>query len=129
MAGRENTRIYPWGDTNPEEENLIYEQGNNTGHYQTYANFGDLEGAGKPLDVGFYGLNDTMRSIAQIGASPFGIADLAGNVGEWVMNSELDFGLKGGSFASNAEQVKITAQKVKLPAQARSAEAGLRLAK
>ena len=70
-----------------------------------------------------------MRSITQIGSSPFGIPDLAGNVAEWVMDSEEDFGLKGGSFASSAEEIKIKAAKKKLSSEVKSAEAGLRLAK
>ncbi|MGD9015657.1 MAG: formylglycine-generating enzyme family protein [Candidatus Omnitrophota bacterium] len=129
IAGEENLRIYPWGNTNPTQGNPTYEQGSSVGHYQYYANFGNLQGADEPLDVGFYCLGDIMRSITQIGSSPFGIPDLAGNVAEWVMNSEDDFGLKGGSFASNTEQIKIKAAKQKLGTQINSAEAGLRLAK
>jgi len=129
IAGEENLRIYPWGVANPTQENAIYEKGSSTGHYQYYANFGNLQGADEPTDVGFYCLGDIMRSIAQIGTSPFGIPDLAGNVAEWVMNSEKDFGLKGGSFASDAEQIRIKAAKKKLEAEVKSPEAGLRLAR
>ena len=70
-----------------------------------------------------------MRSITQIGSSPFGISDLSGNVAEWVMNSEEDFGLKGGSFLSSKEQIKIKAAKKKIGLKVKSPEAGLRLAK
>ncbi len=125
----ENLRIYPWGNINPEEDNPTYTQGTQIGHYEYYTNFGNQEAADKPLDVGFYGLGDVMRNVAQAGISPFGIPDLAGNVSEWVMNSEQDFGLKGGSFSSDIEEIKINAAKVKAAENVKLAGAGLRLAK
>ena len=137
IAGRENKRLYPWGNTNPEQdlveggvfENIYGEGSKYFGHYRYYANFGDLDKGNKPLDVGFYCLGDITRSIAQAGVSPFGIPDLSGNVAGWVENSNTDFGLKGGSFLSTAEGIKISASKERVSAKDKTPKAGLRLAK
>jgi len=129
IGGAENRRLYPWGDVNPGGSAGVYEAGEHLGHHKYYANFGNLEKGRKPLCVGFYGLGDIVRSIAQTGFSSFGIPDLAGNVSEWVMDSEGDFGLKGGGFSSSAEKIKISTPKFEPAASERLAEAGLRLAK
>jgi len=128
LGGKENKRIYPWGNSNPSEDNKVYSKGEGLGHYEYYANFGDLKLGKTPLTVGFYCLGDTSRSVVQAGVSPYGIPDLAGNVAEWVMNSESDFGLKGGSFASDEENIRIDKQKNKLNGDERSLESGCRLA-
>ncbi len=128
IADTENKRMYPWGDNDPNEDNKVYIKGEGLGHYEVYGNFGNLKLGKTPLTVGFYCLGNTARSIVQAGVSPFGIPDFSGNIAEWVMNSESDFGLKGGSFISSKEDIRIDAEKKKLNHDDRSLESGCRLA-
>ena len=127
IAEEINSRDYPWGDTAPTTGNSAYSSGDYSGHYQYYANFGNLVDGEKPIDVGHYQSDDIARSSVQTGVSPFGIPDLSGNLAEWTEDtSGVDYGLKGGSFASDVNGLKIQSAKT---TPATYEEAGLRLAK
>lgn len=126
ISGEENSRLYPWGDTIPTTGNSAYSSGDYSGHYQYYANFGNLDDGKKPVDVGVYQSGDITRSSAQTGVSPFSIPDLAGNVAEWIKDSEVDYGLKGGGFASDTDALKLETPNT-IPSTYE--EAGLRPAK
>jgi hypothetical protein len=120
-------RTYPWGDTDPTTGNSTYTTGSYSGHYKYYTNFGNLAGAEKPIDVGHFQSDDIIRSSEQTGVSPFGVSDLAGNVAEWTEDTPgVDYGLKGGSFASNPSGLAIQATK---SSPSTYEEAGIRLAK
>ena len=78
-------RTYPWGDTAP--DGLIYNSPNEGGahnrNFMSYRANGFTYG---PLDAGRYMSGDVYRTPEQTGASPYGIADLAGNLYEQVLN-------------------------------------------
>ncbi|MDD5210629.1 MAG: formylglycine-generating enzyme family protein [Elusimicrobiales bacterium] len=87
-AGRDingDTRTYPWGNTAP---NLsVYRPANEDGTcIRRYLNYSNAAGCRKVLDVGRYMSGDVYRTTAETGASPWGIADLAGNLWELTIN-------------------------------------------
>ncbi|MEI7482318.1 MAG: formylglycine-generating enzyme family protein, partial [Elusimicrobiota bacterium] len=92
-AGRDlspDARIYPWGST-PVPDWITYaprNEGGNLACIRRYMNYGNLGYCTRVLDVGRYMGGDVYRTTAETGASPWGIADLAGNVWELVINSK-----------------------------------------
>ena len=87
-AGRDingDTRLFPWSDTVP--GTATYTPPNEGGTcVSKYTNYGNTAGCLKVLDVGRYMSGDTYRSALEAGASPWGIADLGGNVMEIVID-------------------------------------------
>jgi len=88
-AGRDinsDARTYPWGDAAP--DTATYSPPNEGGtHLRNYMNYYVAGISFKGLDVGRYMSGDIYRTAAETGASPWGIADLAGNVREFILNS------------------------------------------
>lgn len=88
--------------------------------------------ADQPIDVGHYLSNDVTRTDAQTGASPYGIANLSGNVTEHLINcagtttptngtgsvssvpaswpgASSGKGIRGGDFSTNSSsQVRVS---------------------
>jgi len=92
-GGTANTNVYPWGDANPETGNSLYTPSGNAAPYdawQYYANFYDdaanTDTYDGLTDVGLYLSGDIVRTNAQTGASIYGVADLAGNLWEHLIN-------------------------------------------
>ena len=80
-----DARAYPWGDAAP--DSAAYEPPNEGGtHARNYMNYNSGAVSPKVLDVGRYLSGDVYRTPEQTGAGPYGIADLAGNVFEHVIN-------------------------------------------
>jgi formylglycine-generating enzyme required for sulfatase activity len=88
-AGRDispDNRIYPWGNTIPTTPPTYAPPNEGGGAFsEYYMDFNNLASQ-SVLDVGRYMSMDVYRSTAQTGASPYGIADLAGNVWEQMLN-------------------------------------------
>ncbi len=89
-AGRDlspDARPYSWGSAVPPASPWVstYYTAPNEGvvRSRVYANYYQMAG---PLDVGRYMSGDVYRTAAETGASPWGIADLTGNVAEFVLN-------------------------------------------
>jgi len=81
-----DARGYPWGSTVPGALEL-YSPANEGGvHAKYYLNYKYASVAAPVTDVGRYMSGDVYRTQAQTGASLYGIADLAGNVWEHVLN-------------------------------------------
>jgi hypothetical protein len=81
-----DTRTYPWGNNEPDPYTYTYSPRNEGG--TAMRNFMNFNGtSNNVLDSGRYMSGDVYRSPEQTGASPYGIADLAGNVSEFVLNS------------------------------------------
>ncbi|PIQ87751.1 MAG: hypothetical protein COV73_02455 [Candidatus Omnitrophica bacterium CG11_big_fil_rev_8_21_14_0_20_43_6] len=87
---------YPWGDSSPATVNSLYATGACPGYsgsstfsaYQNYANFNRTNDnyTSGPVNVGNYLSGDVpSRTDAQKGVSPYGVADLAGNLNERVI--------------------------------------------
>ena len=118
-----DSRTYPWGNTAPGTSN--YNPRNEGGtHTRDFMNF--YPGVpSKVLDSGRYLSGDVYRTPEQTGASPYGIADLAGNVNEILLNCSYlsvpssgdgtvawpvswpapdssEIGLRGGGFTGNS---------------------------
>jgi formylglycine-generating enzyme required for sulfatase activity len=92
-GGGSNTNTYPWGDTNPSSSNSLYLPSGHSSPYDAwkyYANFYDNSDNADiydgPTNVGNYLSGDIARTNEQTGASPYGVADLAGNVWEHLIN-------------------------------------------
>ncbi|MDP3997307.1 MAG: formylglycine-generating enzyme family protein [bacterium] len=84
--GTANTNTYPWGNGDPDATTYSYNDGSGAATYVKYfANYSP--GVDRPYDVGHFLRGDITRTNAQTGASPYGVADLAGNDWEWEINS------------------------------------------
>ncbi len=132
-AGRDlapDARSYPWGDTAP--GTATYTPPNEGGkHIRNYLNYLVAGISQKVLDVGRYMSGDVYRTTAETGASPWGIADLAGNVWEFTLNSAYTsmplngtgtvswpaewpapggagYGVRGGAWDGNAAVARIS---------------------
>lgn len=84
--GTGNTNTYPWGSS---IDTTAYTwSGLNI--CQNYAMSENCDGSqsDQPIDVGHYLSADVVRTNAQTGASPYGVADLAGNVWEHLINCQ-----------------------------------------
>jgi len=130
ISGGSDARTYPWGNTAPDL--VTYTPPNETGTcIKRYLNYNNTAGCTKVLDVGRYMSGDVYRTAAETGASPWGIADLAGNVWEFNINSSWLFvplngdgtlnlpvswpvpgaataGLRGGSWAGSATYGRVS---------------------
>lgn len=87
-AGRDiggDTRTYPWSDTAP--GTATYAPPNEGGTcISKYVNYNNTAGCLKVLDAGRYMSGDIYRTVAETGASPWGIADLSGSVMELILD-------------------------------------------
>ncbi len=84
--GHQDARIYPWGST-PVPDAIVYTPPNEGGAcIKKFMNFGNLANCQKVLDVGRYMSGDVYRTPEETGTSPWGIADLLGNVYELIIN-------------------------------------------
>jgi formylglycine-generating enzyme required for sulfatase activity len=91
-SGGTNTRVYPWGNTAPSVTTGTVDGGT---HIIQYANYNYVTGGYAPVLVGWYLSQNYATTnpggstgIAYTGASPYGIADLAGNDWEHLINCE-----------------------------------------
>ena len=136
-AGRDisagsDARTYPWGNTAPDL--VTYTPPNETGTcIKKFMNYNNTAGCTKVLDVGRYMSGDVYRTAEQTGASPWGIADLAGNVwefninnswlsvpgngdgtlnlpGSWPVPGAATAGLRGGSWNNTAASGRVSAR-------------------
>lgn len=133
-----STAVYPWNSTDPSTGNSLYQPLGHTGNYDAwlyYANFyenSNTDGYDGPTNVGNYLCGDTTRTTAQTGASPYGVADLAGNVWEHLINcawttipangngtttppnswptAASGKGLRGGSWSNDATDLRGSAR-------------------
>ena len=127
-----DARTYPWGNTEP--GTATYTPPNEGGTcIRKYMNYNYTTGCEKVLDVGRYMSGDVSRTAAETGASPWGIADLAGNVYEFILNSAYTslplngtgtavwplgwpapggagYGLRGGSWVVVATSARVSAR-------------------
>ena len=99
-GGAFSKAIYPWGDDNPNTDNSPYTPLGHESSYDAwsyYANFYDgsnnVTGEDGPTNVGNYLAGSTEdpvieRTQAQTGVSPYGVADLAGNLWEHMINCD-----------------------------------------
>ena len=133
-AGRDlspDARIYPWGST-PVPDLITYTPPSEGGTcIKKFLNYNNTTGCTKVLDVGRYMSGDVYRTPAETGASPWGIADLAGNVWELSINSSwatvpqngngtptlpaswpvpgaATAGIRGGSWHDGAANVRVS---------------------
>jgi formylglycine-generating enzyme required for sulfatase activity len=85
-----DARTFPWGEFVSTDTVQTYsppnEGGTCTRNYMNYNGEIVLTACQKVLDVGRYMSGDVYRTAAQTGASPYGIADMAGNVWNIVIN-------------------------------------------
>jgi eukaryotic-like serine/threonine-protein kinase len=115
-AGIELGLVYPWGD-----EPATCQRANMTEHDDSF-------GCGK---------NHTSAvGSFPLGASPWGILDLAGNVGEWtsteqkvVLERYNGFVIKGGNFGSTEKLLQITSNYIALEEELTDFFIGFRCAK
>jgi formylglycine-generating enzyme required for sulfatase activity len=81
-VGQTNKNTYPWGMGGPDCGAYTWDGASIPSYYTNCCNL-----AGGPVDVGHYLSKDITRSDSQTGASPYGVADLAGNLWEQVINN------------------------------------------
>ncbi len=83
-AGRDlapDRRIYPWGTTSVPATTTYIPPNEGATAVRLYLNYNN-SGSGKVMNVGRYLSGDLYRTAEQTGASPWGIADLSGNLFE-----------------------------------------------
>ncbi len=88
-----NKAVYPWGNDDPAVGNVLYLPANHVSPYDAYKYYANYYDGGSnvntydgPTNAGNYLSGDITRTTAQTGASPYGVADLAGNVWEHLVN-------------------------------------------
>jgi len=121
-GGEGSARAYPWGEAVPDCE---------------HSNFGDCGGAG-PEPVRVAGNDGPDQPARPLGASPYDVYDLAGNVEEWVLDTyDVDFydtlvqeppavdpvstgeggakAIRGGSYLSAAIEIRTSSRASRSP--------------
>lgn len=145
-------RIYPWGNTSPSTGNSTYSPDGIATIYKYYGNTDSGTGAS---NVGQYLSGDIIspsRTPEQTGASPYGVADLTGNLWEFTFNclstltprngdgklhasysedlnwsmTDGDYGIRGGSFRSGSTSYSISQRNWGATASARTIDSGFR---
>jgi len=144
-----DARTYPWDSTVP--GTTTYTPPNESGtHARNYMNYSVAGMTQKVLDAGRYMSGDVYRTADQTGASPWGVADLAGNVSEIVLNcaypsvplngngtvfwpagwpAPLDssYGTRGGSWDTSAPQAAVSARSAGGALSTRNRDVGARV--
>lgn len=95
-VGPNKTAPFPWGSTYVDNvDNPLYIPAGHTYPYnafQYYMNYIDennnAENEDGPTNVGLYTSGDLTRTAAETGVSPYGVADLSGNLYEQVINCQ-----------------------------------------
>ena len=97
-GGAYATAIYPWGNTDPSSNNPLYCPLGHTSPYDAYSYYADFSDNSNtdftqdgPTNVGNYLAGNIespviTRTAEQTGVSPYGVADLSGNVFEHLIN-------------------------------------------
>ncbi|OGS31575.1 MAG: hypothetical protein A2218_06780 [Elusimicrobia bacterium RIFOXYA2_FULL_53_38] len=111
-----DARVYPWGSGAP--TTTLYSPANEAGtHSRNYLNYNNVTDGSKVLDVGRYLSGDVYRTPSQTGASPYGIADLAGSLSDGVLNCSFTSvpsnGNGGISWPANWPAVDSTAKGIR----------------
>ena len=96
--------VYPWGSDNPDTGNVLYCPLGHVSPYDAWKYYANYYDGGSnantydgPTNVGNYLAGSIespviTRTTAQAGASPYGVADLAGNVWEHMINCDKNSG-------------------------------------
>lgn len=108
---------YEWEAAAAGSRNSSYPWGNNFDKRRCNCGENNLH-TGRLLDVHQH----------EAGDSPLGIRQMAGNVFEWVLRSETEFELRGGSFKTPCELWGLTYTFKKMSAEYQNNDAGFRVA-
>ena len=146
-GGTANTNLYPWGATAPSTTTYTFDGATFTQYYACFNNV-----SAGPNDVGHYLSGDIERTNAQTGASIYGVADLAGNLWEHLINCEhatlplngdgsvtapvswpnadAGKGIRGGDWHSGATSLRVSGRNsAGITSAARSSNIGARVAR
>ena len=116
--GHADPRLYPWGDAPAVEDGL---------HKANYGKMGSKGGVPNRDDGHKYAA--PVGVFQERGSSPFGAANLAGNVREWTSNGEGDgFVVVGGGWKDLAHDLRVTRREVLKPSRSEN-DLGFRCAR